>query len=458
MVAIAQRQNKSLQRYRSRRATGKARKEVNAKLDLLKHQWQVINSVAPEFADVCGYGSGKTFGMSVNILKDVIHYPGIKVGLFAPTFDLMALNNIPSILELFDLYGVPYKFNKGRYIIHVGNGSLIICRSLDSPEKIVGFEVCRSYIDELDTMTKAKGLIAWQKVQARTRQVLLSPDGELVRNRQGCFTTPEGFNVVYQLFVKDVETNPALVAQRELIRAKSTDNRHLPKGYLMGLIASYPERLQQAYINGEFVNLTGGAVYYTFDRLKHDKKHELLTVREIDDFKRETLHIGVDFNIRNMTAIVHRLSQDKKSLHAINEITGLIDTPHLAEAIENLYGDHKLIFYPDCSGSHGNTNNASAESDHAVLGSIGLIRALPKNPRIKNRVAAYNTLIESGRYYVDVDRCPKLVESFEQQIYTPYGLPDKAAGLDHPPDAGGYCVNYLFPVVDRKLKLLTVAH
>ena len=435
-----------------------ARNEVQAELKLLKHQWEVINSESPEFADVCGYGSGKTFGMSVNILKDVIDYPGIKIGLFAPTFDLMALNNIPSILELFELYGVPYKFNKGRYIIHVGNGSLIICRSLDSPEKIVGFEVCRSYIDELDTMTKAKGLIAWQKVQARTRQVLLDPDGHLVRNRQGCFTTPEGFNVVYQLFVKEPELQPSLKVQRQLIKAKSTDNHHLPKGYILGMIASYPERLQQAYINGEFVNLTGGAVYYTFDRNRHHKTHELLTEREVQEYSKETLHIGVDFNIRNMTAIIHRMSTDKKSLHAINEITGCIDTPQLCEAIDELYGDHRLIFYPDASGSSGNSNNASADSDHAVLGKYGLIRCLPKNPRIKNRVAAYNTLIENNKYFVDVDKCPKLVESFEQQIYTPYGLPDKSAGLDHPPDAGGYCVNYLFPVTDRRLKLITVAH
>ena len=428
--------------------------EQQEELKLLRHQWDVAVCRKPEFADVCGYGSGKTFGMSVNILMDVINYPGIKIGLFAPTFDLMALNNIPSILELFDRYNVPYTFNKGRYIIYVGNGSMIICRSLDNPEKVVGFEVCRSYIDEIDIMQKNKGLLAWQKVQARTRQVLHDPQGIIVRNRQGCFTTPEGFNVVYQLFVKDVEQFPDLKMHRELIKAKSTDNYHLPTGYIKGLISSYPERLQQAYINGDFVNLTGGAVYYTFDRNKHHKPFTL-TKQEAFEFKRERLHIGVDFNIRNMAAIVYRKSEH--GLHAIQEFCGLIDTPHMLEVIEEHYGDHPINFYPDASASRGTTTNSS-ESDHAILGKIGSIRALPKNPRIKDRVSSWNRLIESGHFSVDVDKCPNLVETLEQQIYSPYGLPDKTAGLDHAGDAGGYPVVYMYPVKDRKLMIASVSH
>jgi hypothetical protein len=310
-------------------------------------------------------------------------------------------------------------------------------------------------------MTKAKGLDAWIKVQARTRQVFYDYDGNPGANRQGCFTTPEGFNVVYQLFDKELKANPELKERRQLIKAKSTDNYHLPQGYLIGLLAAYPERLQKAYINGEFVNLTSGCVYYTFDRnanhLKFDlDKDEYARTPEGVKFRAETLHIGVDFNVGHMSAIVHRELPKIKGLHAIQEFTEIRDTPDLIEVIEETYGHHKLIFYPDASGNSNSTN--ASESDHALLNKIGRIRSLPKNPRIKDRVASFNNLIESRRYLVDIDRCPNLTEDLEQQIYTPYGLPDKASGNDHRPDAAGYCVYYKYPIVDRKLKLAAVAH
>lgn len=430
-------------------------------LKLLPHQWRALNCKKQEFADVCGYGSGKTFGMAVIVLRDLLQYPGIKVGVFAPTFDLLALNNLPLFEKLFEANGIKYDHNKGRKIIKIENGSMIIYRSLDDPTKIVGFEVGRSHIDELDTMPKEKGLDAWRKVKARTRQVFYDADGNVGMNQQGCYTTPEGFNIAYQLFVKEPRQNEDLKGIRQIIKAKSTDNYHLPPGYVAGLISSYPKKLQDAYVNGEFVNLTGGCVYYTFDREAHhlpfdlDRREDERFNEEAQAFLTEPLHIGVDFNVGNMAAIVHR-KLPTGGLHAIQEFSKLRDTPDLVEAISELYGRHKLIFYPDASGAHASSN--AAESDHMLLSKIGQIRCLPKNPRIKDRVAAFNNLIETGRYFVDIDRCPDLTEDLEQQIYTPYGLPDKTAGKDHRPDAAGYCVNYLHPIVSRKLKLASVAH
>ena len=438
---------------------------TDGQMKLLPHQWEVATCTKPEFADVCGYGSGKTHGMSAIVVKDLTDFPGIKVGVFAPTFDLMSLNNIPSITLCMDELGIQYEHNKGRKIIKINNGSQIIYRSLDDPSKIVGFEVGRSYVDEIDIMAKAKGIEAWNKIAARTRQIFYDTEGKLGSNKQGCFTTPEGFNVVYQLFVKEVEHNADMKERRQLIRAKSTDNYHLPKGYVQGLIASYPKKLQEAYVNGEFVNLTGNCVYYSFDRNIHHKPFTLdkdiengVRSVEAEQFKRETLHIGVDFNVGHMSAIVHRELDfpNGKGLHAIQEFSELRDTPDLVEAIEELYGNYRLFFYPDASGASNSTN--ASESDHVLLAKVGTIRAFPKNPRIKDRVASVNKLIEDGKYYVDIDRCPDYTEDLEQQTYTPLGLPDKSSGNDHRPDAAGYCVYYKHPVMNRSLKLRSVAH
>ncbi|MFV5406917.1 terminase, partial [Acinetobacter sp. 228] len=38
-------------------------------------------------------------------------------------------------------------------------------------------------------------------------------------------------------------------------------------------------------------------------------------------------------------------------------------------------------------------------------------------------------------------------ETFEQQVYDDFGMPDKKSGLDHVGDAGGYPLAKRFPII-----------
>ena len=46
-----------------------------------------------------------------------------------------------------------------------------------------------------------------------------------------------------------------------LVHGKTTDNHYLPESYIQSLRDNYDDKLLEAYIDGNFVNLTQGATY-----------------------------------------------------------------------------------------------------------------------------------------------------------------------------------------------------
>ena len=131
-------------------------------------------------------------------------------------------------------------------------------RTMDNPERIVGYETYRAHVDEIDTMKTEKALLAWNKIIARNRQ---RPEGiKRPFNRVSAYTTPEGFKFVYNRWVRDVTPG------YEMFQAATYSNPYLPDDYVDNLRAAYPAELIDAYIEGQFVNLTSGTVYNSYSR------------------------------------------------------------------------------------------------------------------------------------------------------------------------------------------------
>ncbi|MGT2495015.1 terminase large subunit domain-containing protein [Cupriavidus basilensis] len=106
-----------------------------------------------------------------------------------------------------------------------------ICRSMEKPETIVGFEIGHGLIDELDVMNPLKAQTAWRKIIARMRYNVEGP-----KNGIDVTTTPEGFKFVYQQFVKAITEKPALAEMYGLIQASTYDNElNLPDDYIPSL-------------------------------------------------------------------------------------------------------------------------------------------------------------------------------------------------------------------------------
>jgi len=400
------------------------------RVELTGPQYEFVTATERFPALVAGFGAGKTHAAVTRALALKLQYPSQSVAYYLPTYDLVTTIAFPRFLETLEAWGLPHKQNKNDKMIHVEKAGSFIFRTMDAPERIIGYEVADSLVDELDTLPEDKARNAWNKIISRNRQK--KPDGSL--NTVGVATTPEGFRFVYDRWVRNA------VPGYRIIRASTLSNSaNLPDGYIDSLRGTYPSSLLSAYLDGEFVNLVAGSVYPAFDR-EHNASRERIQPGE-------PLHIGMDFNVGRMSAVVHVLRGDDP--HAVTEHTGLLDTPAMAAFLSNRYEGHKVIVYPDASGSSRKSNNAS-ESDLAVLRQAGFsVRVNPSNPRVKDRVLAVNKMIHSDgvrRYRVNPEGCPDLVESLEKQAYDKHGEPDKAGGLDHVVDAAGYFVAYRYPI------------
>lgn len=391
-------------------------------------------------AMVAGFGSGKSHAAIWRTLRLKRAYPKQNVAYYLPTYDLVSKMAFPRFEETLSNIGARYKLNKVDALIQIENCGQIIFRTMDNPARIVAYEVADSICDELDTLTTDKAREVWNKVIARNRQK--KPDGSL--NTVGVATTPEGFRFVYERWKK----NPA--AGYRLIKASTMSNAaNLPVGYIDSLRASYPSNLLAAYLDGEFVNLTAGSVYAEFDRHLNACTDTIQTS--------EPLHVGMDFNVGNMSAVVFVLRNGEP--HAVDELTGILDTPAMIASLKSRYPGHAIHVYPDASGNSRKSNNAS-ESDISLLRAARFnVLVAPSNPAVKDRVLSMNQMIHSEgqrRLRVNVDRCPSFVECLEKQAYDKNGEPDKAGGLDHLNDAAGYFMFYRFPVRGRGIQRVTI--
>lgn len=400
-------------------------------------------------AFVAGFGSGKTWVGSAGLCKHAWEWPRVNAGYFAPTYPQIRDIFYPTIDEVAFEWGLRAQVHETNKEVALYSGrqyrTTILCRSMEKPGEIVGFKIGRALIDELDVMKLEKAAMAWRKIIARMRYKI---DG--LKNGVDVTTTPEGFRFVHQQFVKALQNNPALRRLYGLVQASTYDNEaNLPEGYIDSLRETYPPQLIGAYLKGLFTNLTSGSVYPSFSRVLN---HSDATEQE-----GEPLHVGMDFNVLNMTAEISVI-RDGLPI-TVAELTGVRDTPAMAEKLKERFGNrgHSITVYPDASGKNTSSKNAS-ESDLSILRGAGFtLRAESSNPAVRDRVLAVNSMLlnDKGerRWKINTDRCPKLTEALEQQAYDDSGDPDKSSGFDHPNDAAGYFIVSRYPIVKRTARI-----
>lgn len=403
---------------------------MSESLSLSQSQGIFLTGLKTKFrAYVGGFGSGKTFVGCLDLLLFAGQHPGTTQGYFAPTYRDIKDTFWPTLDEAAEMLGFRIVVQKSDKEVTVYRGSAyygtIICRSMDEPGGIVGFKIARALVDEIDILPTDKATAAWRKIIARMRLVIPG-----VVNGIGVTTTPEGFKFVYQTF-----GNPN--ADYSMVQASTYENQlFLPPDYITSLRDSYPQELIDAYLLGNFVNLTSGTVYRNYNRS---------TCRSRERIKpKEALHIGQDFNVNKMFSVVY--VERSNGFHAVDQLKNIVDTPALCETLLERYRGHEVIVYPDASGTSRKTVDAS-KSDIKLLQAAGFrVRAKKANPPVKDRILAMNTGFSKARLWVNDERCPDVAQSLEQQAYDKNGEPDKTGDVDHPNDAAGYPIHWLMPV------------
>lgn len=396
-------------------------------------------------AFVGGYRSGKTFVGCVRLWSLAARFPGIKLGYFAPTYPMIQDIFYSTIAEVGEALSTEWGLSltvdinvsrkEVKLIIDDVEYAMVKCRAMEHAHRIVGFDINHAQIDEIDTMKMNKADAAWKKIIARMSSVR----NDYPINTVDFTTTPEGFNFVHNLFVVRLQEDPAIAGDYSIVKASTRQNaKNLPDDYIQSLYNTYPSNLVDAYVDGEFVNLTSGTVYYTY------KRQECRSYEEITPG--ETLFIGQDFNVGKMASTVY--VQRGKVWHAVAELCNLFDTPDVVRVIKERWQDkgHRIVMYPDASGKNRKSNQAST-SDIAMLQQAKFdVRVNAANPAVKDRVLSMNKALESGLIKINDKNCPNTARGLEQQAYDENGEPDKSGGVDHQNDATTYPIAYEMPV------------
>jgi hypothetical protein len=408
---------------------------MSLEFSLLKHQLTFLSDITTRYlALVAGFGAGKTSAFCFKAIHLASLNTGYRGLLMEPTHSMLQSVLIPEMDQILQNYGIPYKFRASpfpMYTLKFAHGSTdILLLSAENYKRLAGLNLAFFGVDEADTINKDTARSMWRMAQSRLRQ------GNVY---QGFTTsTPEGFNFLYEYFVKDAQEGKA---DRRLIQARTQDNPYLPDDFIQSLRENYPPELIDAYLEGKFVNLTSGRVYHGFDRTLNG------TELTLNDFPRHILHIGQDFNVNKCASVVHII--DDNIPYALDEINGAKNTEAVIEIIKHKYPNRHIMIYPDSSGKSEKTN--ASQTDIQLLKQAGFEVLYPsKNPFVRDRIGAMNAMFLNGlgerRYKVNVNKCPVYTQALEQQAYDKFGNPDKTHDDDHPIDGGGYFIHFRFPL------------
>lgn len=197
-----------------------------------------------------------------------------------------------------------------------------------------------------------------------------------------------------------------------------------------------------------------GRVYYPFDRHVH-------AARPLAFNPDLPILIGQDFNIDPMSSVVFQ-RQRNGEIWAVDEIClDNSNTDELCDELERRYWRFidQITIYPDPAGAY--RGHQRGESDLDIFRQRGFKRQKyrKKHPAVADRVNAVNRMLKAAdgtvKLYVD-PRCKKFIEALEQTLYIPGSREvDKKSGVEHAADAGGYFIEFEYPV--RKIEVLGIS-
>ncbi len=422
------------------------------KYNLLKAQREFLEIPHDYKLDVAvyqgGYGSGKTFAGSLLGILLCMKFPGIRGLVGAQTYTLVRDTTLQSYFEHLDNMGIDYDWSASAQVLKFKNGSEILFRHFDEPNKLKSLNLGFVEIEEMSDVPYD----TFKVLLSRMRQSI-KPEWKNFTYRIFGHTNPElqrGW--IYKTFVE----NPA--ENYRFIIAPTTQNIHLPEGYCEELKKIYDEQYYNIFVLGQQSNVNAGLVVKGFG---DDNLAEITYRPELD------LHISCDFNVDPMCWVFAHRTDDKVFYFdeiAMEDTT----TAHAAGEFLARYPSHKgrIIINGDASGDNRSctseyTNYVIIKKRFLEYGYEPDIRIKSHNPPIKNRVAAFNAKIRNAKgevgLFVD-KRCEKLLYNIynlryregSSRIDVPSYQQIKQSRelkfLEHPFDAASYLVDFYWPI------------
>ena len=377
---------------------------------------------------VAGRRFGKTFFSTGKILEQAVKGRDRNVWYVAPTYGAakeiawdMLITTIPPEYI--------YKTNETSLTLKLINGSVIALKGAEKPNNLRGRSLDYVVMDEFADMRPE----AWYEV--------LRPS---LSDRQGgalFIGTPKGRNHFYDIWAKGVDgDNDWSSFQYTTLQGGNVSEQEIAAAR-----QDLDDRTFQQEYEAAFVNYSG-IIYYGFSRES--------SVVKIED-SGSTLHIGLDFNIDPMSAVI--CLRHGNELLAIDEIVMYgSNTDEMVAEIKSRYGDRPVIIYPDPASRQRKTS-AGGRTDLSILQNAGFaVKSKNSHALVRDRINAVNSRLRSssGDRYLFIDpKCKNTIKSLERQTYKEGTSQPNKDGFDHMNDALGYLVEYLFPVrTDYKIE------
>lgn len=428
------------------------------------HQREWWNS--PHFikAMVAGYGSGKTFIGAKRAIAMALLNNGQPHFWVSPSYKIAKRTVVPTLIELCEGKKTSestfkYKYNKsdGEFrISHRGRKGIIWIGSGEEPDSLKGPNIATATIDEPFIQDED----VFMQILARVR-------APKAKHREiGLLGTPEQLNWGYDICEGDKAHRYDIGVQH----VSTIENKALPQQYIDTLLRGYTDKMKKAFLDGEFINLSRGTIYYGFSKDRN--------VKRLDDPGHE-LEVGMDFNVDPMAAVV--FWRHAQHMHIVSEIEiENADTEYMCTILEqdnsDDHGEHLRgqirnflnkdgsrrvqTIFPDASGRSRHTSASGGASDFSIIRGddnkrFSLI-SKAANPKIRDRENAVNGKLNpvKGNPTLTIDpACKKTIQYM--QTYT-HELRLKQKPMSHLLDALGYPIAYLYPVNKPKIQVTTI--
>lgn len=389
-------------------------------------QKTIANSTKRWRVAVCGRRFGKSY-LAMRELARFARIPNRKVFYVAPSYR-MAKQIIWDKLKykLLDMNWVD-KINESDLNITLVNGSKIYLRGADNYDSLRGIAVDFLVMDEFAMIDEK----AWTEV---LRPTLSDTGGHAL-----FISTPMGMgNWAYNLY-QNSQSDPNSWAS---FSYTSLDGGRIPPEEIEQARRDLDARTFRQEYEATFEQ-AGGRIYYAFDR----------TLNVIDaplaPGDTDIIHIGGDFNIDPMSAVVAIRKGD--DLCVIDEIRIYSsNTNELCDEIKTRYPKSKVWFYPDPAG-HQRRSSAGGATDISILQNAGFVVKAPRSHTpVRDRINAVNSRLcdSTGvRHLFFLPTVKYTIEGLERHTFKEGTTqPDKDNDWNHMMDALGYMIDYQFPV------------
>lgn len=376
----------------------------------LEYQRAFHLSTKPKSILSTGFGGGKTFALVMKGFDLMNSNRGLPGGLLCPDYKMYKRDVLPTIEDICIQNKIKYDYHKVEMKwTFPAAGATMYAFTSEKPGSIKGPNLAWFLVNEVGECSKESVMMAIGRVRLKkAKRLQIAMSG-----------TPEGFNWVYDYFVQTPREDT------DLIFGDARLNTHVHEAYFKQLEESYDPLLQDQYIRGLFVNVTGKRCVWAFDRHRH-------VVKGIKKIPGMPVWITLDFNVNPMAATLwnvipmgYQTPEGRRAkLRAFKTIKIMgSNTYEMADALRNELekgpggeiNDHVTV-YPDPAGRALSTKTLNL-SDFDILKQKGFTELKYKLKfSVKDCLVALNNLFSKDEIVIDAG-CTDLIADLEQCVF-----------------------------------------